>query len=405
MLSEIQLDDYPVFLQRICGHAVLVNEKVLRFAGISAKTPDPPAGVIGRDPSTGEPNGILKEDAIRLVSQYLPRQGADSVRTFLEYALAEARRFGVTSVQDLSGADALSLYKGFLDEEKLTCRISVGFPLENNLSDGLKARQALKGAMLHFGLFKGILDGSMGARTALFFEPYTDDPSTSGIPQLSESSLYDMTYSADSARFQMALHAIGDRAVHMALDAFERFPPREGVPERRNRIEHAQVVDGADFGRFRALGVIASVQPSHCIFDMAWAESRIGPERCRRAYAWKTLLRSGARLAFGSDWPVAPLNPVVGLYAAVSRRDTTGLPEGGWHPEERLSIEEAILAYTLGSAAAEFMENEKGSLEQGKLADLVIFDRNLTTCTHEELLDAQVVRTVVDGKIVYEQNP
>ncbi len=396
--------DFPMVMTRVDGHAMLVNSKVLEIAGITSKTPDPPSGEIGHDPATGEPDGILKEAAIDLVSQYLPSPSDESVNRSVERAVEAVRQFGLTTVQDCSDSEALDAYKRLLREDRLTCRLTLWFPLEGDLIRYKKLRNELRGPMLRFGLLKGFLDGTMGSRTAAFFTPYLDDSTTSGILQLTSEKLDEAVLLADKDGFQVALHAIGDRAIRMGLDAYGLARKINGPREIRHRLEHVQSISKEDIPRFKTLGVIASMQPSHCIFDMPWAEARLGRERCRTAYAWKSLLEGGARLAFGSDWPVAPLNPLVGIYAAVSRCDTTGSPEGGWNPQEKLTITEAIDAYTLGSAYAELMEHEKGSIEQGKLADLVILDRNLLRAAPAEILRTRVLYTIVDGKVVYENN-
>jgi predicted amidohydrolase YtcJ len=397
--------DYPMVFHRVCGHAVLVNSKVLEIAGITATTPDPAAGEIVRDPATGEPTGVLKEEAVRLVSQYIPAPTRESIQRAVERGLEAARRFGVTSVQDQSVPEAIPVYRDMLAEETLTCRISIWFPLAGDWSEYRRQRAEFNGLALHFGPLKGFIDGTLGTRTALLLEPYADDATSRGTVLITPQSLSGYVAEADSAGYQIALHAIGDGAVRMALDAFAQPVAGRLEKDRRYRIEHAQVVSESDLGRFKSLGVIASMQPAHCSDDLAWAGTRLGPERSRGAYAWNSLLRAGVRLAFGSDWPVASLNPMTGLYAAVTRTDTAGLPEGGWNYQEHITVEEAILAYTAGSAAAEFMENEKGTLEQGKLADLVLFDRNLLTCAPRDLLRTRVVCTLMNGKIVYEENP
>ena len=399
-LDEIA-PDFPMVLTRVCGHVVLVNDKVLKIAGITNKTPDPIAGEIGRDPSTGEPNGILKEEAIKLVSQYLSNPSEQQVAQAVENALEETRRYGVTSVQDYSDAETLSAYKKLFGDGRLTCRITLWAPLDGDFGKALNLREQFRNPMLRFGLLKGFLDGSMGSRTAVFFTPYSDDSTTCGISQMTQEKLNDLVLFADKNKFQIALHAIGDKAVRMGLDAYEKAQKANGARFARHRIEHAQALSNEDLPRFKSLDVVASMQPAHCIFDMAWAEARLGPVRCKTAYAWKSLLDHGVHLAFGSDWPVAPINPMLGIYAAVSRRDTLGFPEGGWYPRQKLTIEQALAAYTIGSAYAEWMENEKGSLEQGKLADIVILDHNLFKVSPNEILHTKVVYTIVDGKIVY----
>ena len=393
----------PIFLRRVCGHAALVNSKALTIAGITAETPDPPGGEIVKNPATGRPTGILKEGAMDLVAQYIPPSSEEVILAAVEAALAEARRLGVTSVQDNTSADMLEVYQQLLDEDKLTCRISEWPPLQEDLTEYKKLRNRYDGPMLRFGLLKGFSDGSMGSRTAAFFEPYSDDPSTYGIPQMTQEALNRLVLRADGEGFQIGIHAIGSRGNRMVLDAYALARKINGARDSRHRIEHAQVLTEADLPRFEELGVMASMQPSHCISDMRWAEERIGRERCRYAYAWKSLKNSGAVLAFGTDWPVESLNPMLGLYAAVTRRDTLGYPPRGWFPQERLTMEEAIEAYTLGSAYAEFMEKEKGSLEPGKLADVVILDRNLLSVSPSQILKTRVVYTIVGGKIVYQR--
>lgn len=397
--------DFPMVLRRVCGHAVLVNSKVLAIAGITAKTPDPAAGEIMRDPVTGEPTGVLKEDAVKLVSQYMPAATEESISRSIERALEEAKRFGVTSVQDFSAAEAYQVYRRLLGEGRLTARISCWMPLDSDPSVVLERKTETRSRMLRVGCLKGILDGSMGARTAALNAPYSDDSTARGLNLYTQDRLNELVLLADRHRLQVALHAIGDRAIRMGLTSLELAQKINGQRESRHRIEHAQVLAPSDFEAFKSLGVIASMQPAHCIYDLPWAESRLGPVRSEGAYAWKSVLDAGGRLAFGSDWPVVPLNPLIGIYAAVTRSDTAGQPGGGWYPRQRLTVEEAITAYTLGSAYAEFMEHELGSLEQGKLADLVVLNRNLLTVHPADILRARVVYTIVDGKIVYEEDP
>jgi len=395
--------DVPIFLRRACGHVALVNTKALHIAGINAGTPNPPAGEIVKDPVTGKPTGILKEEAMNLVSQYIPPPSKETIEKAVEIALEEARKFGVTSVQDNTSADMLDVYQKLLNKGKLTCRVSEWPPLQEDLKRYKKLKQKYNGNMIHFGLLKGFSDGSMGSRTAAFFQPYFDDPTTRGIFQMTQDELNNLVLCADKEGFQIGIHAIGDAANRMVLDAYSLARKINGVRDSRHRIEHAQVLTKEDIPRFKELGVIASMQPTHCIEDLRWAETRIGLERCRYAYAWKSLKKQGAVLAFGTDWPVVSLNPMEGLYAAVTRRDTSGYPRKGWFPQERLTIQEAIEAYTLGSAYAEFREKEKGSLVPGKLADIVILDHNLLEIPSEEILKTRVLYTIMNGKIVYER--
>jgi predicted amidohydrolase YtcJ len=394
--------DIPVFLLRVCEHAAVVNRKALEIAGIRKDTPDPPAGEIVRDPATGEPTGILKEDAIKMVTQYIPALSKEGIIQAILKALDSARRFGITSVQDVDASETAETYQELLDKGKLTCRISMGFPLNETPEQFRRMRDRLGGPSLHFGLLKGFADGSMGARTAYFLAPYADDPSTRGIPLLTQEKLNLLVLRADRTGFQIGVHAIGDEANDMVLNAYALARRINGIRDSRHRIEHAQVLLKKDLPRFKELGITASMQPAHCVDDMRWAEARTGPKRIRYAYAWRSLLDHGAILAFGSDWPVASLDPLVGIHAAVTRQDSSGRPPGGFHPEEKITVREALDAYTKGSAYAERMEAEKGTLEKNKVADIVVLSRNLLTAPPSQILKTKVVMTICAGKIVYE---
>jgi len=394
--------DVPIYLKRICGHAVLVNTKALRIAHITKDTPDPPGGEIVRDRKTGEPIGILKESAMELVSQYIPEPSKEQKIQAVKRALDEFRRFGITSVQENTSADMLRIYSDLEKQGELTCRITEMVPVETGFDKCEKLRKKYTGPYVRFGLLKAFADGSLGARSAALFEPYSDNPSTKGLLQYSQDEINALVAEADKRGFQMGIHAIGTRANYMILNAYEFAQKVNGKRDSRHRIEHAQVLVRDEIPRFKELGVIASMQPFHCIDDMHWAEKFIGPRRCRYAYAWKSLMNSGADIAFGTDWPIAPLNPLVSIYAAVTRRDTTGYPTKGWFPQERLTVKEAILNYTRGSAYAEFMEKEKGVLKEGMFADIVILDKNIMKIPPEEILKTRVVYTIVGGKIVYE---
>ncbi|MBN1894892.1 amidohydrolase [bacterium] len=390
----------PVYLVRTCGHAALVNGNALRTAGIDRNTPDPPAGEIMRFPGTSEPNGILKEEAMGLVSRHMPVSSGDAVFQAVQSALDHVGRFGITSVQDNSDPAVLEAYSRLLKAGRLTCRISFWPMLGAGMEQARILRESLRHPMLRLGVLKGFLDGSMGARTAAFLESYSDDAGNFGIPQMPQDRINAMVLQADREGFQIALHAIGDSAVRMGLEAYS-LARRAGGREDRHRLEHAQVVSEQDMPGFRDIGVIPSMQPAHLIWDMAWAGDRIGPQRSAGAYAWKSLLEQSGHLAFGSDWPVVPVNPLIGIYAAVTRCDTLGQPAGGWHPEQRLTAGQAIEAYTLGSAYAEFMETEKGTLEPGKWADITVLDRDLLNAGPEEILRARVIYTIVGGNVVF----
>jgi len=402
-ILDIISPDVPIMLKRICGHVVLVNSKALYIAGIDEKTPDPPGGQIEKDPETGEPTGILKEAAQALVRQYMPVVNDAEREEAIMRGLALAGRYGITSIQDNCTDETVYVYQKLLREGLLTCRVSVWLPIQEHMSILKKWRGRLKGDMLRFGLVKGFIDGSMGARTAALFEPYHDDPGTKGLPRMSAEQLNRMVIEADREGFQIAFHAIGDMASHMVLNAYEMAYNLNRNRPRRHRIEHAQLLKSDDISRFQALGVVASMQPVHCIEDMRWIVQRLGNRRCRYAYAWRSLQDHGAHLAFGTDWPVSSMNPMLGLYAAVTRRDTLGYPIQGWMPNERLAIEEAIKAYTRGSAYAEWMEKEKGYLAPGALADLVVLDQNIMEISSKNILKTRVEYTILGGEIVYQR--
>ena len=402
----------PVILSRADGHSVLVNSYVLKKSGITKNTPDPPGGEIQRDPRTGEPTGILKdqaEDLIKLgdvpVSLTPEEQRAKTWEGYL-LALKEAREYGVTSIQIPGSAD-FSIYERLKNEGLLTCRIDIGEPLTG---DTLRLKQYLElsskyprdSNWIRFGYLKVFVDGSMGSGTALMFEPFNDRPETSGLAMMPYEELEKMVITADRMGFQIGAHAIGDKANFWALNAFEKAQQLNGRRDSRHRIEHAQTLQQYDIKRFAQLGVIASMQPTHCISDKKFYEKRVGPERCKGAYVWRSLLDAGAMLAFGTDYQVEPINPMEGLYAAVTRKDRQGKEGAGWFPEQKLTMEEAIKYYTWGSAYAQFMEDRKGMIKEGYLADIVITDKDLLTIPETEIMKTRVIYTIVGGKVVYE---
>lgn len=399
---DVYARDVPLFLRRICGHVALVNTKALQIAGIDSETPDPPGGRIVRDERTGEPTGILEENAMDLVSQYIPPAEMADIRPYLIEVLARLRGYGVTTVQDQSPPEMHTLYEELLDADSLTCRISVWADLSEDLTQARRMRNQYDHPMLYFGLVKGFADGTLGSRTAALFRSYADANEHYGLTRMTRNEMNLQVLQADREGFQIGFHAIGDLGNRMVLDAYELAMYLNGDKQRRHRVEHAQVLSPEDIPRFGKLGVVASMQPSHCIEDMRWAEHRLGTQRCTHAYAWRALREAGTTLAFGTDWPVSPLNPMIGLYAAVTRRDTTGYPPKGWFPQQRLTIEEAIEAYTYGSAYAEFKEHVKGTISAGMLADLVVLDRNLLKVPPRDILDTQVIYTILGGKTVYE---
>lgn len=414
--SKVLIDkvspDNPVLLERADGHSVLVNSYVLRMSGITKETKDPFGGEIQRDPATGEPTGILKDAAMGLIktghSEVRRSREEEKERTWQGYLLAmkEARELGVTSLQNAGSAD-FETYQKLQEEGQLTCRIDIGAPLTADSTVLLRYRETEKkypkaGNWIRFGYLKAFADGSMGSSTALMFEPFTDNPSSSGLAMWPYDQLEKMVLIADKMGFQIGIHAIGDKANNWVLNAYEKAIEMNGRHDSRHRDEHTQTLSLADILRFAKLGVIPSMQPTHCISDKLFYEKRVGFERCKGTYAWRSLINAGSMLAFGTDYSVEPLNPMEGLYAAVTRKDRLGEKGDGWFPEQKLTMEEAIKYYTLGSAYAQFMDDRKGIIKKGYLADLVITDRDLLTIPEDQIMKTKVDYTIVGGKIVYE---
>ena len=422
--------DHPAIFYRTDGHILVANSRALAAANITTATKDPTGGQIDRD-SSGMPTGIVREaPAMKLLEQKIPPPTEEQRQLALRTAIDDALAHGVTSVQDYSPDwPNFQVLEAMEHQGKLHLRISewqdFNLPLEI-----LRARRASHPSddlLLHLGMLKGFMDGSLGSRTAAMEDPYSDDAATTGIPRYDEDELTRLSTARAAAGFQLGFHAIGDRANHMALDAFaaagaSAVPADHPAPpahpdasivttdspahitaDLRFRVEHAQVVSPGDFDGFAQLGVIASMQPSHLLTDMNWAMQRLGPERARGAYAWKSFLNRGVTLAFGTDYPVESIDPFRGLYAAVTRKNEAGTAV--FEPQERISIEEAIYAYTQASAFAEFRETRLGRLEPGFLADLVILDRNPLTAAPGELLHTRVLRTIVSGETVYTAPP
>jgi predicted amidohydrolase YtcJ len=398
--------DTPVFLSRYDGHMVLANSLALRLAAITAKTADPPGGVIVRD-AQGNPTGALKDAAMDLASKAVPPLSREQRSQAVRRALAHAASLGVTSVQHMNPDYAdIAVYNEMLERGELTTRIYAA-PLIAGVDDQVKIgiRHAFGGPYLRIGAVKAYADGSLGSRTAYFYEPYLDQPGTRGL--LADgmhpiSLMRDRMLKADAAGLQLCTHAIGDEAISMILDLYSDVVKSGGERDRRMRIEHAQHMADKDFDRFRELQVIASVQPYQAIDDGRFAEPRIGHDRASRTYAFRTFLEHGVRLAFGTDWDVAPLNPMLTLYAAVTRATLDGKNPNGWFPEQKLTITEAIEAYTMGSAFAEFQENEKGSITPGKLADMVLLSQDILSIAPEKIRDTIVLKTFVGGKLVWD---
>lgn len=405
--------DNPVILSRADGHSSWVNSYVLNMSGITKDTPDPPNGTIVKDPVTGEPTGILKEGAGRLIKvrssvQLTAEEREQRADEALALALAEARRTGVTSIQQLNGE--YKRFQRFKEAGKLTCRVTFNMAMPSNHSeesfkrlDELRKNYPQQDNWIRFGYLKVFIDGTLGSGTALMFEPFEDDPNTSGLPMMPYERFEELIVAADALGFQTGTHAIGTRGNHWVLNAVEKAMAVNGRRDHRHRSEHAQILRLDDIPRFAELGVVASMQPTHCITDKRFAEKRIGLERCKGAYAWQRLLDAGAKIAFGTDWPVEPIDPLEGLYGAVTRKDRAGEPGEGWFPDQKLSMEKAIELYTLGSAYAEFMEDRKGKIKVGYLGDMVIVNDDLMTIPPEEIMSSKVDTTIVGGKVVFQR--
>ena len=395
--------DHPAIFSRVDGHIAIANTAALKAAGITGSTPDPHGGKIDHD-DQGEPTGIIRETAQGLVRSKIPRPTPQQRRRALELALADAAQWGVTSAQDNSEWDDFLVYEQMEKEGKLILRIAEWLPFDASVDELRQKRDhhPASDPMLHTTMLKGFMDGSLGSHTAAMLAPYTDDPKNSGLPRYEQDVLDQKAAERAQAGFQMGFHAIGDRGNRMALDAFayaEQHNPN-GPREPRYRIEHAQVVAPEDFQKFKDLHVIASMQPNHLLTDMNWAERHIGAARAAHSYAWREFLDDGVALAFGTDYPVEPITPFRGLYAAVTRKNEAGTKE--YFPGQKITIHQAIAAYTTGSAYAEFEENHKGTLAPGMLADFVVLDRDITKVAPPEILKTRVLRTVVGGRTVYQ---
>jgi len=403
--------DNPVLLSRADGHSVLVNSYVLKASGITKNTTDPFGGVIQKDPVTGEPTGILKENAEGLIKtgevKHKRTDDEETTRVWKGYliALKEARELGVTSIQVPGSAD-FGAYEKLQKNGELTSRIDIGSSLTSDTVllkkyIEMEKKYPKEGNWIRFGYLKAFMDGTIGSGTALMFEPFTDNPSTSGLSMMPYGVFEKMVLMADKLGFQIGVHAIGDKGNNWVLNAFEKAIKVNGKRDSRHRIEHAQTLQPTDIPRFASLGVIASMQPTHCISDKKFCEKRIGQERAKGAYAWKSLADAGAILAFGTDYQVEPLNPMEGLYASVTRKDRLGEEGEGWHPEQKIKMEDAIKYYTVGSAYSQFMDNRKGMIKTGYLADIVIVDKDLLTISENEIMKTKVDYTITGGKVVY----
>jgi predicted amidohydrolase YtcJ len=403
--------EHALFLERADGHSSVLNSLALERAGIGPYTPDPAGGVIERD-AEGQPTGWLKEKAADKVFAMIPEPTPDQWRDGFLRAMRHALENGVTSVQDDTlrspgqGETAVTALKQLREKQTLPLRVTVWLPFEAPLAELEQWRESLgtTDRWLKAGLLKTNIDGSGGSLSAAMLEPYASAPDNKGLLLLDADTLMQMVIERDAAGFQIGIHAIGDRANRVVLDAFAAAIDRNGRRDSRHRVEHAQFVSAADLDRFGSLGVIASVQPSHLLTDLRWAPTLLGRERETDAYRWKSFIDSGAHVCFGTDYPVEPIDPMRGLYAAVTREFETGGPRGGWHPEESLDVATAIAAYTLQPAFAEFEETRKGSLSVGKLADIVVLSSDPIAVSPRALLDTRVDITIVEGNVVYRRN-
>jgi len=401
---------HPVFVRRVDGHIGWANSYALTLAKITKETLEPDGGEISRD-KAGNATGIFKESAMGLISDIIPEYTKEQKERALAKALHEAARLGITSIQDNSGIETFQLYKEFDKKGELTVRVSEWLNFEltrspNKLLETIAQYEPLcKTNHLEIGLLKGFVDGTLGSRTAYFFEPYQDNKTTSGMPQLSDTELNRMVKVADSLNLQIGLHCIGAKANWLALTAINNAQKKTSSSKLRHRIEHAQVLRLQDIEKFAEFNVVASMQPTHCTSDLRWAEKRIGHERCRGAYAWRRILDSGGELAFGTDWPVEPLDPMRGIFSAITRKHIeSGIPKDGWFPDQNLTPEEAIHYYTMGSAYAEHKETIKGSLTPGKLADVIIVDKDILTIPASEIVTTTVDMTIFNGRVIYKKN-
>jgi len=405
-LIDAVTPDNPVFIDRLDGHMALANSLAMKLAGVNKDTKDVAGGAIVRD-ANGDPTGIFKDAAESYIDRAIPEPSFEQKLEYAEAASNYAASLGVTSVQDMSAGTDVGVYQELLRQGKLKTRIYGCSPLADfKRWQNTGLHYAFGSAMLRVGCLKGYADGSLGSTTAWFFEPYLDAPNTSGLPRADvTTTMKQNIVDADRAGLQVNIHAIGDRANATILDYYENAETVNGARDRRFRIEHAQHLRQDDIARFGRLKVVASMQPMHIIDDGRWAWKRIDEKRLKGTYAFRTLLDTGAVLAFGSDSPVASLDPLFGIYAAVTRRTLDDKNPNGWIPEQKISVDEAVRAFTWGSAYAEFQEGVKGTLEVGKLADFVLISDDIFAIDPVKIRDAKVLVTVVDGRVVYERAP
>jgi predicted amidohydrolase YtcJ len=399
------VSDRPVFVNRFDGHMAVANTAALRAAGVTAGTADPEGGRIERQAGSREPAGVLKDAAMSLVARVMPPPTHEHLVEAAQKAFGEARRLGLTAVHDMvAGQPHLRAYEAVRAAGGMTARVYGRWPIADWqwLAERVR-RQGVGDDLFTLRSLKGYADGSIGSSTALMFQPYADDAANVGLPSDQWREIPDWAVQADAAGLQVSLHAIGDRAISEVLDLIERMERTNGMRDRRPRIEHDQHTHARDFARHSPLGAVASVQPYHAIDDGRFVEKRLGRRRCASSYAFRSFLDAGGHMAFGSDWPVAPLDPILGIDAAVNRQTLDGKNPQGWFPEQRLTVAEAIRAYTLENAFAAFMVDRTGSIAAGKYADLVLLDQDLLRIPRERIKQARVDMTVLGGRVVYER--
>jgi len=407
--SRFDLDriapEHPVWLTRICGHAGWANSKAMELAKITKNTPDPPGGKIHKDHRTGKPTGILVDTAEELISRLIPEPGYREKKDDAITAMKACLSVGLTGGHDAGvDLDTIKIYKELIDEGSFDFRIYAMISAQDEAAEIYLKRGPEIGYGNHrltLRSFKLFADGALGSRGAAFYQPYCDDPGNCGLITLNQDAAYKLMIRALKHNFQVNIHCIGAKANGMVLDLYQKALNEVPVEDHRFRIEHASVLRPADFERFSRLRAVASMQPTHCTSDMPWAEARVGAKRINQTYAWRTFLNNGVKIAGGSDAPVESENPFFGIYAAITRQDQKGWPEGGWHPEQRLTREEALKLFTIDAAFAAFEEDIKGSLKEGKLADMVIIDQDIMSIPASEIFKIKPVMTIVGGKIVY----
>lgn len=395
---------HPVFIQRLDGHMGLANSLAMNLSKVTAQTADIDGGTIVRD-QLGKPTGIFKDNAMSLIYRNVTDPSDELKDKALQAAMNYVVERGVTSVQNMGTWGDVETFKRAHKNKTLKTRVYSSVPLSSWKKLAEEVEKSGRGDdYFKIGGLKGFVDGSLGSHTAAFKKPFSDTPTDSGFLVSSVDELYNAISPADKAGLQIMIHAIGDRAITSLLDIYKRVEKENGARDRRSRIEHAQHLSPGDFARFKEFNVIASVQPYHAIDDGRWAESVIGPERIKTTYAFKSFLDAGVVLAFGSDWFVAPPTPIEGIYAAVTRRTIDDKTPEGWVPEQKITVEQALKAYTSGAAFASFDETKKGMLKKGMLADFVILDEDITAIAPEKIRDVKVLKTVVGGKVVYERH-